>query len=139
MSLRDHFVAASLRRPRTTMLVVALLTLSAGSQIPRITIDTDPENMLPADQGARLVHDEVKRDFALYDMLVVGVVDEESPEGVFTPSTLGHVHALTDRILGLEGVVRQEVLSLSTVDNVEQGSPGEVRFDWLMDAPPATP
>jgi len=139
MSLRERIVGASLGRPRTVMVGVALLTLGLGSQIPRIQIDTDPENMLPADQGARLLHDRVKRDFSLYDMLVVGVVDEESAEGVFTPSTLAHVHELTERILGLEGVVRQEVMSLATVDNIEQGGPGEVRFDWLMGGPPATP
>ena len=138
MSLREHIVGFSLGRPRAVLLGVALLTIGVGSQIPRIQIDTDPENMLPADQGARLLHDEVKRDFALYDMLVVGVVDETSPEGVFTPSTLAHVHELTQRILTLDGVVRQEVMSLSTVDNVEQGGPGEVRFDWLMESPPPT-
>jgi len=139
MSLREHIVGFSLGRPSVVLFGVALLTIGLGSQIPRIQIDTDPENMLPADQGARLLHDEVKREFALYDMLVVGIVDEASPEGVFTPSTLAHVHELTDRILTLEGVVRQEVMSLSTVDNVEQGGPGEVRFDWLMESPPATP
>jgi predicted RND superfamily exporter protein len=68
----------------------------------------------------------------------VGVVDESSPEGVFTPRTLANVHELTDRILGMDGVVRQEVLSLATVDNVEQGGLGVVRFDWLMEDPPAT-
>jgi predicted RND superfamily exporter protein len=138
MSLHEHIVGFSLGRPRVVLFGVALLTIGLGSQIPRIQIDTDPENMLPADQGARLLHDEVKREFALYDMLVVGIVDEASPEGVFTPSTLAHVHELTQRILTLEGVVRQEVMSLSTVDNVEQGGPGEVRFDWLMESPPAT-
>ena len=44
-----------------------------------------------------------------------------------------------ERILRLDGVVRHEVLSLSTVDNVEQGGSGVVRFDWLMQYPPATP
>jgi uncharacterized protein len=138
MNLRERIVGVALGWPRAVMLGVALLTLGLGSQIPRIQIDTDPENMLPADQGARLLNDEVKRDFALYDMLVVGVVDETSPEGVFTPATLAHIHELTERILTLDGVVRQEVLSLSTVDNVEQGGPGEVRFDWLMAGPPGT-
>jgi uncharacterized protein len=137
MSLREHIVGVAREAPRRDARR-RLLTIGLGSQIPRIQIDTDPENMLPADQGARLRHDEVKRDFALYDMLVVGVVDETSPEGVFTPATLAHVHELTERILTLEGVVRQEVMSLSTVDNVEQGGPGEVRFDWLMESPPVT-
>ena len=120
------------------MLAVALLFLCLGSQLPRIVIDTDPENMLPADQGARVLHDAVKRDFTLYDMLVVGVVDDTDADGVFAPATLARIHELTRRIQTVEGVVRQEVLSLSTVDNIEQGGPGVVRFGWLMEEPPGT-
>lgn len=139
MSPYRKLLELSLLRPKSTMLAIALLFLGLGSQLPRIVIDTDPENMLPADQGARVMHDAVKRDFTLYDMLVVGVVDESDPEGVFTPAALGRIHELTERILRIEGVVRQEVLSLSTVDNIEQGGPGVVRFDWLMHDPPSTP
>ena len=121
------------------MLAIALLFLGFGSQLPRIVVDTDPENMLPADQGARVLHDTVKRDFTLYDMLIVGVVDETDTDGVFTPAALARIHELTGRIQTIEGVVRQEVLSLSTVDNIEQGGPGVVRFGWLMQDPPGTP
>jgi predicted RND superfamily exporter protein len=121
------------------MLAIALLTVGLGSQLPSIVVDTDPENMLPADQGARVLHDAVKRDFTLYDMLVVGIVDEGDPDGVFTPATLANIHELTGHIQSIEGVVRQEVLSLSTVDNIEQGGLGVVRFGWLMEAPPGTP
>jgi hypothetical protein len=35
----------SLRHPRAIMLAVLALAVALGSQIPRITIDTDPENM----------------------------------------------------------------------------------------------
>jgi predicted RND superfamily exporter protein len=120
------------------MLAIAFLFLGLGSQLPRIVVDTDPENMLPADQSARVQHDAVKRDFALYDMLVVGVVDESDPDGVFTPAALARIHELTRHIQTIEGVVRQEVLSLATVDNIEQGGPGVVRFGWLMPDPPST-
>lgn len=120
------------------MVAVAVLFIGFGSQLPRFVIDTDPENMLPADQGARLLHDAVKRDFTLYDMLVVGIVNEDDPDGVFTPDVLSRIHELTARIMRLEGVVRQEVLSLSTVDNIEQGGAGVVRFNWLMREPPST-
>ncbi len=137
--LHERLVSLAVGQPKRVMIGALLLLVGLGSQLPRVQIDTDPENMLPADQGARVLHDQVKRDFTLYDMLVVGVVDEVSPAGVFTPATLGYVHELTDRILTMDGVVRQEVLSLATVDNVEQGGLGVVRFDWLMEEPPATP
>ncbi|GMR12147.1 MAG: hypothetical protein BMS9Abin29_0335 [Gemmatimonadota bacterium] len=138
MSPVRNAIEFSLNHPRSVLVAVAVLFIGFGSQVPRIVIDTDPENMLPADQGARLLHDAVKRDFTLYDMLVVGVVNEDDPNGVFTPEVLSRIHELTARILQLDGVVRQEVLSLSTVDNIEQGGAGVVRFNWLMREPPST-
>ena len=120
------------------MLAVLVLAVALGSQIPRITIDADPENMLPADQSARIFHNKVKRDFNLYDMIVVGIVHEEDPDGVFNPTSLARIHELTRGIERIDGVIRQEVLSISTVDNIAQGGAGVVRFEWLMKAPPET-
>lgn len=116
MSLRGRLVEFSLRRPWTVILAVVAMALVLGSQLPRIVIDTDPENMLPADQIARVFHNDVKRDFTLYDMLVVGIVNDEDPDGVFNPASLSRVHELTLGVQRIDGVVRQEVLSLSTVD-----------------------
>jgi predicted RND superfamily exporter protein len=138
MKLHQNLVAWSIQHPWTVMLAVAALVLALGSQIPRIVIDTDPENMLPADQGARVFHNQVKRSFTLYDMIVVGVVNEQDPDGVFNPASLGRIHELTREIAQIDGVIRQELLSISTVDNISQGGPGVVRFDWLMGHPPAT-
>lgn len=120
------------------MLAVLVLAVVLGSQIPRIAIDTDPENMLPADQSARVFHNKVKLDFNLYDMIIVGVVNEQDPDGVFNPASLARIHELTRSIERIDGVIRQEVLSISTVDNIAQGGAGVVRFEWLMKAPPET-
>jgi len=40
----------SLDRPKTVSATLLLLSLALASQLPRITIDTDPENMLEPDQ-----------------------------------------------------------------------------------------
>ncbi len=136
MKLHEKAIDASLRHPGWVMLVVSVLVLALGSQIPRIAIDTDPENMLPADQRARVFHNDVKRDFSLYDMIVVGVVNEEDPDGVFNPASLANIHEVTRAIERIDGVIRQDLLSISTVDNISQGGPGVVRFDWLMKTPP---
>ncbi len=138
MTFHGKTTEFSVRRPRTVMLAVLGLAVALGSLIPRIVIDTDPENMLPADQSARVFHNKVKRDFTLYDMIIVGVVNDRDPDGVFNPVSLARVDQLTRGIERIEGVIRQEVLSLSTVDNIEQGGLGEVRFEWLMRTPPET-
>ena len=81
MNLREKILVFSIRHPRTIMAAVIVLVLGLGSQIPRIVIDTDPENMLPADQASRVFHNQVKRDFTLYDIIVVGVVNEKDQAG----------------------------------------------------------
>jgi predicted RND superfamily exporter protein len=138
MQLRDRVVELSTRHPKTVALTNAVLFLAAASLMPRISIDTDPENMLPADQGARVFHNEVKAEFSLHDMIVVGVVNEQDANGVFNPASLTRIHQLTRAIEQIDGVIRQDLLSLASVDNISQGGPGVVRFEWLMQAPPQT-
>jgi predicted RND superfamily exporter protein/outer membrane lipoprotein-sorting protein len=136
--MKKLLVDTSIRFPRAVMLVTVLVTIAAAALIPRIQIDTDPENMLPADQAQRVFHNKVKKDFTLWDMLVVGVLNENDPDGVFNPHSLERVHDLTREIEKIDGVVRKDLMSLSSVDNITQGGPGTVRFEWMMDEPPAT-
>ncbi len=138
MLLRDRIVGFSIDHPKTVVLMTAALFVAVASLIPRVSIDTDPENMLPADQGARVFHDRVKEEFSLYDIIVVGVVNEEDADGVFNPSSLARIHELTRAIEQIDGVIRQDLLSLATVDNISQGEPGVLRFEWMMRDPPET-
>ncbi len=111
-----------------------------------IKIDTDPENMLPEDEPVRVFHDKMKEEMGLHDMVVVGVVNEKDPNGVFTPETLANIYELTKFVKTLNwtedgkqvGVVEPDLIAPSTVDNIEQGGLGTVRFEWLMPRPPET-
>jgi len=112
-----------------------------------VAVDTDPENMLSEDEAARVFHREMKQLFALSDIVVVGVVDEANPNGVFTPDTLADVHDLASYAKTLRwqdengedaGVVGVDLIAPSTVDNIAQGGLGAVQFEWLMSEPPAT-
>ncbi len=109
-----------------------------------------PENMLPADETVRLFHDRMKEVMSLNDMIVVGVVNEaEERHGVFNPTSLQRIYALTEFARGLrwrtpdapleyEGVVEADMIAPSMVDNVESAGAGVVHFEWLMSRPPAT-
>ncbi|MGB5251556.1 MAG: MMPL family transporter, partial [Sedimenticolaceae bacterium] len=141
----------------TTLLTLVLALLAALPSIwpqtfaplSALEVDTDPENMLSKDEAVRVFHNRMKRAFSIYDMVVVGVVNETHPSGVFNPQTLGNVHALTEfaKTLrwpddsmpdGMGGVIEPDILAPSTLDNIEQDGLGAVRFDWLMPVPPAT-
>lgn len=141
----------SIRAPKVVAAMMALSTLAlvflalAPTLAPETfsflnpaTVDTDPENMLSADEPARLAHNAHKKRFNLHDAIVVGVVDEHAKEGVFTPDTLRRVHELTNYAKGLEGVIGSDVMSPSTVDDMTNAGAGVVKFDYLMPNPPKT-
>lgn len=159
MNFREKITDFSTKRYKTVTAVLVLLTVVVGllaavpSIWPRafsgfnsIKIDTDPENMLPADEPVRVFHNRMKKELSLHDMVVVGVVNDENPDGVFNPKTLADIYELTEYAKTLrwkedgrqKGVVEVDLIAPSTVDNIEQGGTGVVKFEWLMSQPPGT-
>jgi predicted RND superfamily exporter protein len=114
-----------------------------------VKVDTDPENMLSPAEAVRVFHNRMKEVLALHDMVVLGIVNETHPDGVFNPQSLRNLFELTQYAMTLRGdalgvknpqagVIEVDVIAPSTVDNIEQGGVGVVRFEWLMPSPPAT-
>jgi len=138
----------------STLLIVMLAVLpsiwpTTFSSLKPITVDTDPENMLSADEPVRLFHNRMKKEFSLNDIVVVGVVNDKTDNGVYTPETLKRVYELTQFAKTLSwpdpenpgqqaGVVEVDMIAPSTVENIEQGGLGSVNFSWLMPSPPET-
>jgi predicted RND superfamily exporter protein len=100
-------------------------------------VDTDPENMLAPTEEVRVFHNSVKREFLLHDMVIIGIVNESDPDGVFNPSTLSKIFTLTGFIDGLDGVISADVIAPSEVDDIEHAGPGVLKFERLMESPPA--
>jgi predicted RND superfamily exporter protein len=158
----SSIVRFSVDHPRfvTGVLTAAVVCLTVVAALPSVwpetftalnplKVDTDPENMLPKDEPVRVFHDKMKKAFSLYDMVVVGVVNEGHPDGVFNPESLGNILELTEYAKTLRwpdaknsgeqvGVVSVDILAPSTVDNIEQAGLGTVKFEWLMASPPRT-
>lgn len=132
MTLLRRLVRLSLDRPRATFLVAGLVTLGFLWQFPAAVIDTDPENMLEADQADRVFYQQVKSDFGVYDLIVVGIEDER---GIFRPDTLGRIDAIVEAVLDIDGVIVEDVISLSTTDDVTSGG-GLLTIDRIMVEPP---
>ncbi len=177
-------VRFSVDHPKAITALMIAVTLVLAALMPRVHVDTDPENMLSGNDPARVFHDEMKREFAVHDMIVLGIVNDEDPDGVFNPASLRKIYELTEfaktlRGEGLEparvpgtapetrgagtpeppapppalpgaesgrqagagqgervkGVVLIDLLAPSTVDKIEQGAPGTVRFSYLMSEP----
>ena len=125
-------VHLSLNHPRWALAVIIGLTVLFALAFPKIRIDTDPENMLEDDQPDRIYYRQVKQDFGIYDLLVLGIVDEQ---GVFRPETLAQTARLVEGILQIKGVVAADVLSLTTTDNVTTAD-GTLIIRRIMDEVP---
>ncbi|VAW44662.1 Putative transporter, partial [hydrothermal vent metagenome] len=120
---------------------VLMLTMITAAMIPMIQIDTDPENMLPADQIERQFHNKIKAQFNLHDMIVVGAVNQ-SEAGIYNPKSLQALLTVASKTALIDGVIDYDLMALSSVDNIKQGEhgkpgePGSIQFKWLMKQAP---
>lgn len=128
----------AVRRPKTVIAITIIVTVISLLQFFRVKIDTDPENMLPEKEFVRIFHHEVKREFALYDYIVLGIVNQNDPHGVFNPATLEKVYEITNRVKKIDGVIGYELISPANKDDIQQAGEGTVSFQWLMGQPPYT-
>jgi len=134
-----HFVIRiATERPRAVFAAVLLFVVVMGALMMRIQVDTDPENMLPASQSDRVFHNAVEKRFTYHDAIVVGIVNEDHPDGIYNVKSLTALHSLSTSILGLDGVIAPDLASLTRVDNIDQEGPGVIRFEWLMRDAPVT-
>ncbi len=131
--MRRFIEEFSINHPWAVIIAVTVITVFFAAQLPGIKIDTDPENMLRADEPARLFDHEVKEEFAISDFIAVGVVVEE---GAFNAHLLGNIHAIVEEVSEIEGVVADDILSPSTVDDIRQDSDGVLTVSTLMEYPP---
>ena len=119
VNMFERMTTFSMDRPRTVIGLLILLTLLFGLRFPSVTIDADPENMLEADQADRVFYNQIKERFGIHDLIVVGIVDDD---GVFRPESLARVARATSEILKIKGVIIEDVVSLSTTDNVKSAA-----------------
>ena len=83
-----------------TLILLLLATLPTlwphtFKMLNALKVDTDPENMLPANEPVRVFHNEEKKEMSLHDMVVLGMVNETHPDGVFNPQSLAKIYELT--------------------------------------------
>jgi predicted RND superfamily exporter protein len=149
MDFKRKIVEFSLDHYKLVAWVMAIFTLVCAAFIPLIKVDTDPENMLSEHEAVRVFHEQTKKDFILNDIVVVGIVNNKDPNGVFNPQSLQRIYDLTQYAKTLRwpnpddpnetiGVVEVDLLAPSMVDHISQDGPGVIRFEWLMPEPPKT-
>ena len=91
----------SIRHPWFIISGILVVTLFFIFQFPKVHFDNDPENMLSPKEYVRIFNDEVKKKYNLYDFVIVGIVNEKNPDGIFNTKTLGRIYDLTHELLSL--------------------------------------
>lgn len=147
-SVKHQIVHFSVNHVKSVTLIMVAFTLICGAFIPLIKVDTDPENMLNADEPVRLFHNQTKKQFELSDMVVLGIINEQDEHGVFNPATLRRIYELTEFAKTLNhldkqhpdaiaGVIEVDMVAPSLIDHIGQKD-GMINFEWLMPVPPKT-
>jgi len=127
--MRKGLTEFSIRHPWIVIGLAVLITAFFAFQIPDIKIDTDPQNMLEADEPTRLFHSYTKSEFNLYDFIAVGVIKEPT---AFTADQLNRIYDITAEIENIDGVITEDIMAPSTVDDIKQGPGGVLIIEPLM-------
>jgi len=141
--LTKKLISLPTEKPWRIMILTLFFTICAICFLPQTQIDTDPENMLSHKEETRIFHNNTKKTFDLNEMIIVGVINEKHPDGVFNPQTLADIYQLTEFAKTLqwpaadapdkvEGVIEVDLIAPSLVEHISSKGAGFISFDWLM-------
>lgn len=161
-------IDVSIQHPKKVVILSVLITIFFLAAFPNMTIDTDPVHMLPQDNPAIVLYEEMKKEFELNDLIVFGI-DRTDGSSLFTVEGMTKVHKITREILevmdnppepswwrdifevlqfmkdrDLSQTVSREILvnidvrAPSEIDDIRLNDKGELKVVPLMKDPPKT-
>jgi uncharacterized protein len=122
-------------RPRTVIAAFTLVTVAFAASFASIEIDTDPENMLAADQPDRAFYREMRERFRIHDCITIAVFDQA---GIFRPEALAAMQRVIERALRVPGLVPRDAASLTTSMNFINDPDGAMRVSAALEEVPQT-
>lgn len=135
--IKFGFIALAVEHPKKILLSGFLITLIFLSAFPYIKTDTDPVHMLPQDNPVVTLHNQVKQDFNVSDIVALGV-ESRNGKTLFTPEILNRLKKITDEILLIKDVdgsdifITEDLLSITTIDDIVKNEKGELLVTKLV-------
>ncbi len=108
-----------MRHAKRVVVIALVLTAVFAVMFIRLKVDTDPENMLPADDEVRVLNAEIRDQFGTGDMIVVGVFADED---MVTADRFGAAITFHDRLSEVDGVDETTLISVRTAATGEPPS-----------------
>jgi uncharacterized protein len=130
-----RLTSLGIERPWVAVVVSVVVALLFAAVLPLAKIDTNPKNMLPPDAAVRVWNDQVNERFGLHEDTVV--VALRPAAGVLDVESLKKLQALNAKVLAIPGIVKGDVTTLFTVDNVTAGN-DTLRIAPLLGSVPAS-
>ncbi|MEE9442275.1 MAG: MMPL family transporter [candidate division Zixibacteria bacterium] len=131
--MKEGIIRFSTGHPLIVIGIIVVITALFAYQLTGVKIDTDPENMLPDDEPVRIFHSKVKEEFGMHDFIALGVVRED---GAFTADQLGRIYQMSEEIAEIEGVIPEDIMAPSMVDDIRQGGDNSIVIGPLMSEAP---
>ncbi len=165
--IKNILIEFAIKKPKTVMVLAVVITLGFLGAFPSLQRDTDPVKMLPQNNPAVVMHKNVKSTFNIHDYIVLAIESKDG-SSLFTAKDLTKIHNITQEILEVkdkvkneskfvqgfkklqflkdtdanatnrEIIVTEDVMSLSTVDDILKNEAGELLVTPLMKTPPKT-
>ncbi|MCT4640986.1 MAG: MMPL family transporter [Bacteriovoracaceae bacterium] len=133
----------STNHPKKIILIGALITIIFLGAFPKIVTDTDPVHMLPSDNPAVILHNQLKEEFNIADVVALGIQHKEG-KTLFTPQILKRIDLITKDLIELKDEDGTEIfkvidlMSVSTSDDIIKNDKGELLVTKLMNEVPKT-
>ncbi len=143
MKFSDKMINISVNHPKKSVLISVLITLVFLTAFPFLKTDTDPVHMLPQDNEAVVMYNQIKKEFHINDM-VGFAIERKDGKSLFTALDVDKIDEVTRKILeikdadGSDIFVKADVVSLSTLDDIIKNKNGELLVTPLMDKLPET-
>ncbi|ADK82813.1 efflux RND transporter permease subunit [Sediminispirochaeta smaragdinae] len=102
------------RYPLVNIIVIALVTLFFGLQIPKITYDNDTMNFVPDDDPALTAFEDFEDQFG--SALVIDLVINSDVHSIISPESLAIIQKLSDELELLKG--QEKIQSITNTDYI---------------------
>lgn len=161
--LKDYITRISTTYPKTVITICTIITIIFLFSIPKIKIDTDPVHMLPEDNNAVVLYNNIKKEFNLSDFIVLGIESKDS-KSLFNDENLRKLDLIHREILQIkyykektllnnalsilglgednskdkELIVKEDVISISSADDISKSYNGELVVSPIMETIPKT-
>lgn len=128
LKIHARFVAQHARAVLAVCLIAGGV-IAAGTT--RLVVNLDPEQQLPADHPYVTIDRKIRKDFGGKNFVAIAVVPKAG--NVWRIEVLRKVHALTSTLLNAPGIIRQNVVSLSSpYVRIPKDRGGVLAVDYLM-------